>query len=79
MSDEFCEESMCFEDEMNKLYGDDAPLFCDDEKYFKLSDKAKTVRRNIIFNRKNIYELSFDNTYNNSYIYQSGNGFQLAA
>lgn len=79
VSDEFCEESMCFEDEMNKLYGDDAPLFCDDEKYFKLSDKAETVRRNIIFNRKNIYELSFDNTYNNSYIYQSGNGFQLAA
>lgn len=79
VSDEFCEESMSFEDEMNRLYGDDAPLFCDDEKYFKLSDEAEIVLRNIVFNRKNIHELSFDNTYNNTYIYQFGNDFQLAA
>lgn len=77
--DNFCIEAMSFEDEMNKLYGDDAPLFCDDEKYFKLSEKAEIVHRNIAFNRKNIRELSFDNLYNIPYMYQSGNGFQLAA
>lgn len=78
-SDDFCEESMNFEDEMSKQYGDLAPLFCDDEKYFKLSENAEIVRRNIVFNRKNIRELSFDNLYNIPYMYQSGNGFQLAA
>lgn len=42
--EEFIEESIDFEDKMNALYGDDAPLFCDEEKYFKLSDNAETVR-----------------------------------
>lgn len=76
-SDEFCEESMNFEDEMNKLYGDDAPLFCDDEKYFKLSKNAEIVKRNFL--NRNIERLSFENIYNTPYIYQPDNEFQLAA
>lgn len=32
---------MAFEDKMNALYGDNAPLFCDEEKYFKMSVNAE--------------------------------------
>lgn len=38
-----CAEILDFEDKMNALYGDGAPLFCDDEEYFHLSDKATTM------------------------------------
>ena len=37
-SDSFIKESMDFEDKMNFLYGDDSPLFCDEEKYFNNSN-----------------------------------------
>ena len=37
-------EMMEFEDRMNDVYGDDAPLFCKDEELFKLSPEAEVVR-----------------------------------
>ncbi|ERJ81855.1 hypothetical protein HMPREF1990_01182 [Porphyromonas gingivalis W4087] len=40
----FFEESMKFEDQINMDYGDEAPLFCDEEKYFKLSHNAKLIK-----------------------------------
>lgn len=44
LSDAFIRESMAFEDKLNLDYGDEAPLFCDDEKYFKLSAGAETIK-----------------------------------
>ena len=40
----FIRESMAFEDRMNDIYDDDAPLFCKDEELFKLSPEAEVVR-----------------------------------
>ena len=37
-------EMMDFEDRMNDVYGDDAPLFCKDEELFKLSPEAEVIR-----------------------------------
>lgn len=37
----FCKEALTFENEMNKAYGDYAPLFCDDEDLFTLSSEAE--------------------------------------
>lgn len=39
-SEEFNVEVMRFEDEMNSQYGNNAPLFCDEERNFKLTDNA---------------------------------------
>lgn len=39
----FFSEAMAFEDEMEERYGYDAPLFCDEEELFKLSDKAEGI------------------------------------
>ncbi|MBR6077633.1 MAG: hypothetical protein IKP63_04715 [Paludibacteraceae bacterium] len=41
LSDEFNRDAMAFEDRMNYLYGDDAPLFCDEESLFTLSNQAE--------------------------------------
>ena len=41
--EEFVKESAEFEDLMNARYGNDSPLFCDDEKYFRLSPSAEVV------------------------------------
>lgn len=43
-SDRFIQESMDFENRLNMIYGDEAPLFCDEEKYFKLSDSAEVFQ-----------------------------------
>ena len=43
-NDDFISESMAFEDKMNTFYGDNAPLFCDEEKYFKLSENAQVYK-----------------------------------
>ncbi len=40
----FLKDSMAFEDKINLQYEDNAPLFCDDEKYFKLSSNAETIK-----------------------------------
>lgn len=42
-SEEFNIEAMAFNDKMVQMYGDDAPLFTDEEKLFKLSDNARTI------------------------------------
>ena len=39
----FSADVLAFEDEMRDLYGDDAPLFCDNEELFRLSAEAETV------------------------------------
>jgi len=38
--DEFCLEVLTFADEMNRLYGDNAPLFGFEETCFKFSEKS---------------------------------------
>ena len=43
-NEDFCRESMSFEDYMNLTFFDDAPLFCDDERLFHLSEKAVVVK-----------------------------------
>jgi hypothetical protein len=48
-SDSFIKETMDFEDTMNSLYGDDSPLFCDEEKYFKLSSNAEIIKSRFKF------------------------------
>lgn len=40
----FMRDSMDFEDKISILYGDEAPLFCDEEKYFRLSSDAETIK-----------------------------------
>ena len=45
MSDDFCNEAVAFEDRINMLYLDDAPLFCDGERLFHLSSKAETISK----------------------------------
>ena len=39
---DFCRDVLDFEDKVNEEYEFDAPLFCDDEDLYKLSDKAQT-------------------------------------
>lgn len=41
LSEEFNREAMQFADEMNAIYGNEAPLFTDEEALFKLSDNAQ--------------------------------------
>lgn len=43
LSEEFNREAMQFADEMNATYGNEAPLFTDEEALFKLSDNAEVV------------------------------------
>ena len=45
-SEEFNIEAMAFNDKMVQLYGDDSPLFTDEEKLFKLSDNAQIITAN---------------------------------
>ena len=40
----FIRDSMEFEDRMNDIYSDDAPLFCDEERLFRLSPAAEVIR-----------------------------------
>lgn len=55
--DDFCIEALAFEDEMNVKYGDDAPLFCDDESLFKLSTNAQILSNPSVSNTY-VYEAS---------------------
>ena len=43
-SEPFMLESMAFEDQMNELYDYEAPLFCYDERLFRLSPAAEVIR-----------------------------------
>ena len=40
----FIRDSMAFENRMNAIYSDDAPLFCDEERLFRLSPAAEVIR-----------------------------------
>ncbi|MCR5139437.1 MAG: hypothetical protein K6B45_04665 [Bacteroidaceae bacterium] len=44
----FCRESMSFEDEMNLMFPDDAPLFCDEERLFRLSGHAEVFQGTLV-------------------------------
>jgi len=41
---EFMTDSMMLEDMFNDYFGDYAPLFCDEEEYFKLSPNAEVIK-----------------------------------
>lgn len=41
---EFITDSMMLEDMFNDYFGDYAPLFCDEEEYFKLSPNAEVIK-----------------------------------
>ena len=41
--EQYCSDSMAFEDKLAYTYGDDAPLFTDNEQLFQLSANAKEV------------------------------------
>ncbi len=45
-NDKFNLEAIAFNDKMVQLYGDDAPLFTDEEKLFKLTDGAEVITAN---------------------------------
>lgn len=42
--DNFMRDSMMLEDMFNDFFGDYAPLFCDEEEYFKLSPNAEIIK-----------------------------------
>ena len=63
-SDSFIKETMDFEDKMNFLYGDNSPLFCDEEKYFKLSSDAEIIKSRFIFFDINIAKEKLTQTSN---------------
>ena len=63
-SDSFIKETMDFEDKMNFLYGDDSPLFCDEEKYFKLSSNAEIIKSRFKFFDINIAQEKLTQTSN---------------
>lgn len=42
--DNFMRDSSFVEDFFNEVYGDYAPLFCDDEELFKLSPNAEIIK-----------------------------------
>ena len=41
---EFMTDSMMLEDMFNDYFGEYAPLFCDEEEYFKLSPNAEVIK-----------------------------------
>lgn len=53
LSDEFNRDAMQFADEMNATYGNEAPLFTDEETLFKLSANAETVGGSSFFSTVN--------------------------
>lgn len=75
-TDDFCRDSMAFEDKINLLYGNDAPLFCDAESLFVLSKYAETVSSNTfrsICNDANIHWdiESYESVYINNTLYNN--------
>ncbi len=41
--EEFSRDVMAFEDDLERMYGCDTPLFCDNEELFQLSAEAETI------------------------------------
>lgn len=64
---DFCDEEMDFVHKLHKKYGDYAPLFCDEERLFKLSYKAKLLlSQDVLELRKASSEEYSDIPYSNS-------------
>lgn len=57
----FYSEAINFEDNMNELYHNDAPLFCDEERLFKLSDNAETIGKSFSFVELPVFLFSYGN------------------
>lgn len=74
-SDEFNDDALRFEDEMYDLFGNDAPLFCDEDSLFKLSDNAETYPRmseNFIINSSSSdFKWAFSNEQSHNYEFDS--------
>lgn len=45
-NEDFHKEVLAFYDKMHEIYGEDAPLFTDNEKLFSLSDNAQIISSN---------------------------------
>ena len=56
--EQFIKESAEFEDLINARYGNSSPLFCDDEKYFKLSPNAEVITFETVNMEKKKMELT---------------------
>ena len=76
-SDEFCLDAITFEDKMSDLYGDDAPLFGNEEECFRFSIKAstyikpiKTVKAQISYDYSASIEFHFGNLRYTDYEYE---------
>lgn len=75
----FYVEAISFEDKMNELYHENAPLFCDEESLFRLSQSAEEIRKpsysewfKVDFSQIVNFEEQFSaiiisNTFNNEY------------
>ena len=67
--EKFSIDVMSFEDELSDLYGWDAPLFCDNEELFRLSQEAQTI---VSFTETAVereWDIEFDNLFVESYSY----------
>lgn len=62
---DFIEDSMKFENEINTTFGINAPLFCDNQELFQLTEKAVTMSQttsNRVLVASNINEVSWSFT-----------------
>lgn len=82
----FIKDSMDFEDKINILYGNDSPLFCDEEKYFKLSSNAEVINKPLNINKVSVAKVKITHPSNfvpKSYkikcLSSSNNNYALAA
>lgn len=64
-------EAISFEDKMNELFLDNAPLFCDEERLFKLSADAETVGSSVYFT-----DSSINNFFLNEIVYIAPTEYQ---
>ena len=72
-------EAISFEDKMNEQYYENAPLFCDEESLFQLSQSAEEIRKpsysewfnadfsQIVNFEEQFSEIKNSNTFNNEY------------
>ncbi len=60
---------MSFEDELSDLYGWDAPLFCDNEELFSLSQEAQTIVSFTETVSERVWDIAFDDLFVESYSY----------
>ena len=75
-SDQFNIDAMAFEDEMNDIYGDMAPLFCDEESCFRLSGDAEVFGASVHDFETGLNENLFSWNFGSSYIVSETNKHQ---